>query len=266
MFFAKPGEYEPCGIFTPNHFKLIIITSLFIAIALKFTIHKNKEQVHKIIKNMTIIIWLLEVVRIVFSLKYNSLKNVNEYLPLYYCSLLLYAGFLSSFTKGKLKRVGDVFLATGGIIGGIVFMLLPTTSLPTYPAMHFISIHSYFFHGTMVYLGLLINITHYIELQKRDIICVVSYIVNIIFDSNLMFISKDFPGTPIHIIYKFTGPLFTFVMSVGQMTLPFYIVYGITKLINKFKLKQKNANEEKVLINNEESNEKLYEYNLTNKK
>ena len=55
-------------------------------------------------------------------------------------------------------------------------------------------------------------------------------------------------------------------MSVGQMTLPFYIVYGITKLINKFKLKQKNANEEKVLINNEESNEKLYEYNLTNKK
>ena len=44
MFFAKPGEYEPCGIFTPNHFKLIIITSLFIAIALKFTIHKNKEQ------------------------------------------------------------------------------------------------------------------------------------------------------------------------------------------------------------------------------
>ena len=108
MFFAKPGEYEPCGIFTPNHFELIIITSLFIAIALKFTIHKNKEQVHKIIKNMTIIIWLLEVVRIVFSLKYNSLKNVNEYLPLYYCSLLLYAGFLSSFTKGKLKRVGDV--------------------------------------------------------------------------------------------------------------------------------------------------------------
>jgi len=109
MFFAKPGEYEPCGIFTPNHFKLIIITSLFIAIALKFTIHKNKEQVHKIIKNMTIIIWLLEVVRIVFSLKYNSLKNVNEYLPLYYCSLLLYAGFLSSFTKEKLKKELEMF-------------------------------------------------------------------------------------------------------------------------------------------------------------
>ena len=43
MFFAKPGEYEPCGIFTPNHFELIIITSLFIAIALKFTIHKKYD-------------------------------------------------------------------------------------------------------------------------------------------------------------------------------------------------------------------------------
>ena len=28
MFFAKAGEYEPCGIFTVQHFELIFITIL----------------------------------------------------------------------------------------------------------------------------------------------------------------------------------------------------------------------------------------------
>lgn len=257
MFFARPGEFAPCGIFTANHFKLIIITILFIIIALKFTINKSKEKVHQIIRNVTIVMWLLEVVRIVFTLKYNSLKDVNTYLPLYYCSLLLYAGLLSSFAKGKLKRVGDVFLATGGIVGGIVFMIMPTTSLPTYPAWHFISIHSFLFHGTMVYLGLLINITNYIELNASDItyfaglvgiICVVAYIINKIFDSNLMFISKNFPDNPIEIIYNLTGPLFTPIMCIGQMTLPFYIVYGIRKVLDKLGSKKIKNNENKEVV------------------
>ena len=257
MFFARPGEFAPCGIFTANHFKLIIITILFIIIALKFTINKSKEKVHQIIRNVTIVMWLLEVVRIVFTLKYNSLKDVNTYLPLYYCSLLLYAGLLSSFAKGKLKRVGDVFLATGGIVGGIIFMIMPTTSLPTYPAWHFISIHSFLFHGTMVYLGLLINITNYIELNASDItyfaglvgiICVVAYIINKIFDSNLMFISKNFPDNPIEIIYNLTGPLFTPIMCIAQMTLPFYIVYGIIKVLDKFGLRKIKKYENKKVV------------------
>lgn len=253
MLFSKPGEYEACGIFTHNHLKLILVTVLCIIIALKNTVNKNKEEVYKIIKNMTIVIWLLEIIRIIFSLKYNSIKDVNTYLPLYYCSLLLYAGLLSSFAKGILKRVGDVFLATGGIIGGIVFMIFPTTSLLTYPALHFMSIHSFFFHGTMVYLGILINKTHYIELEKRDIIyfaslvgtiCIVAYIVNCVFDSNLMFISQNFPGTPVELIYNLTGPLFTIIMSIGQMTLPFYIIYGILQFINKLEIKNKSNNTE----------------------
>lgn len=239
MFFSKPGEYEPCGIFTINHFKLIIITIICITIGLKNTINKNKEEVKKIIKNSTITMWTLEVIIITFKLCTGDVRNLNNYVPLYYCSLLLYAGLLSSFAKNKLERVGNVFLATGGIVGGIVFMILPTTSLPSYPMFHLVSIHSYIFHGTMVYLGLLINLTNYIEIEKNDIIyyaglvgivCILAYIVNKIFGSNLMFISQNFPGTPIEILYKYTGKAFTLVMSIGQMILPFYFIYGIKKL------------------------------------
>ena len=44
MLFARPGEYEPCGMFTIGHFELIIITIFGIVVALKNTIHKTKEE------------------------------------------------------------------------------------------------------------------------------------------------------------------------------------------------------------------------------
>ena len=169
----------------------------------------------------------------------NGTGNLNQYVPLYYCSLLLYSGLLSSFCKGKLKRVGDIFLATGGIVGGIVFIIFPSTSLPLYPMLHLVSIHSFIFHGIMVYLGLLINLNNYIELEKKDIIyysglvgviCLIAFIVNKIFGSNLMFISENFQGTFIEIIYNITGNFFTAFMILVQMFLPFYFVYGILKL------------------------------------
>lgn len=246
MLFARPGEYKPCGIFSFGHFGLIAVTLVCIAIAIKNTYKSSKEEVKKIIKNCTIMLWIMEFIIIAFKLCTGDPRNVNNYVPLYYCSILLYAGTLSGFFKGKLKRMGDVFLATGGIIGGIVFILLPTTSLPAYPVFHIVSLHSFLYHGIMVYLGLLVNITHYIEVVASDavyfatligIICILAQIVNKIFDSNLMFISKDFPGTPITIIYKLAGKHFTAFMEIAQMFLPFYAVYGILKIRDKRKAK-----------------------------
>jgi len=242
MFFSKPGDYKACGLFSLEHFFLIFATLVCVAIALKKTVHKSKNEVYKIIKKLTIAVWILEIVKILYTVGYLKLTDVKEWLPLYYCSLLLYASFLSSFTKGTFKRMGDVFLATGSLVGGIVFILLPTTSLPKYPAFHFISIHSFFFHGVMVYLTILINKTHYIELERQDvmyfaslvgIICLLALVVNLEFNSNLMFISENFPHTPIEIIYKLTGRYFTPLMILGQMFLPFFAVYGIIRKIEK---------------------------------
>ena len=240
--FSNIGEYEPCGIFTTDHFILIGITIIGIIIALKFTSNKSKEKVHSIIKKITIIMCILEVVKISFNLQQNSFRDVNTYMPLYYCSILLYAVLLSSFGKGALKRAGDVCLATGSVIGGIVFIIYPSTSLPMYPAFHFLSIHSFLFHGTMIYLGILINKTQYIELEQNDIkyfasvigiMSIVALIINKLFNGNLMFISNNFPGTPIEILYDITngGIMYTLIMVLAQMTLPFYITYVIIKKI-----------------------------------
>ena len=104
MFFAKPGEYKPCGLFSLQHIILLFITIVLIIIALKLTKTNKKENIRKIIISVTIFCWIMEIIKIVFNLKIGNVHNVNTYIPLYYCSILLYAGILSSFRKGKVKR------------------------------------------------------------------------------------------------------------------------------------------------------------------
>lgn len=240
MFLSKSGEYKASGIYNVKHYIVVLITLLCVFIAIRYTKDKKKQEIKKIIQICTIVMWIFEVIIISFKLTQCSLYEVNMYVPLYYCSLLLYAGLLSSFAKGRLKRAGDVFLSTGGIIGGVVYLIFPTTSLPAYPLWHLITLHSFIFHGIMIYLGLIINITHYIELQKSDIlyysgmvgiICILALIINNIFGSNLMFISQNFPGMPLEIIYNLTGKFFTLVMCFVQMTLPFFMIFYIKNII-----------------------------------
>ena len=241
MFFAKSGVYKPCGIYNLKHLIIALVTLTGIAIAVKNTKVKKQEDIKKIIKTATIIVWILEIMKIIFMFVTGQAKP-NKVVPLYYCSLLLYSGLMSSFGKGVIKKMGDIFLATGGIIGGVVFIIFPTTSLPEYPLFHFISLHSFFFHGTMIYLGLIINKFKYVDVKFEDIkyyaslifvVCMAAYGVNRVFGSNLMFISQDFPGNPISVVYNNTGIFFTPIMILLQMTLPFLMVYGVLSIIEK---------------------------------
>ncbi len=248
MFFAKPGEYEAAGLYSLEHLILLILTIVAIIVAVKFTKNKNKEQVRKIIQIVTVFIWILEIIKITFNLIIGNANKPNTYIPLYFCSIILYAGILSGFCRGKLKRTGDIFLATGSLVAGIIFLICPNTSLSTYPIWHYISIQSFILHGSMIYLGILVNITGYVEVKSKDIIyysslmlfvSLIALVYNNIYDSNLMFISKDFPGTPIHIFYNITGNMFTFFMIIIQATLPFYIVFLALEVLQIIKEKIK---------------------------
>ena len=58
-----------------------------------------------------------------------------------------------------------------------------------------------------------------------------------------MFISQNYPGTYIEIIYNNTGRFFTLFMTTVQATMPFYTVYGIYSLFNKAKSKKETTEE-----------------------
>jgi len=256
MFFKNANEVTPCGMFSIEHFILLAITLACVAIAVKHTKNLEQNKVKKIIRKVTIFLWILEIIKIIFNIKNYGVTAVNKYIPLYFCSLILYAGMFSGYCKGVLKKMGDVFLSTGGIIAGLIFLIYPLTSLTSYPILHYISIHSFILHGTMLYIGLLMLITKYITIEKRDIIYYsaiiviisgIAYIVNLKCSSNLMFISQNYPGTYIEIIYNNTGRFFTLFMTIVQATMPFYTVYGIYNLFkNKINVSDNLENQNEI--------------------
>lgn len=77
--FAKQGEYEPCGIFTKEHFLLILLTIIGIKISLKKTINKTHKEVKQIIKKCTIVMWIFEVIIVLFKVITGGIKNINNY-------------------------------------------------------------------------------------------------------------------------------------------------------------------------------------------
>ena len=243
MFFSKPDIFPACGLYNLKHLISVIILIFLIVVGVKKIKINKKEDITKIIKTFTIIVWILEIIKIIFNLFIGNIYNVNTYVPLYYCSILLYAGILSGFTKGKLKRIGDIFLATGGLFAGICFLISPGTSLGIYPLFHFISFQSLFYHAVMIYLGIIIIKYNYVNVKITDlkyysllifIICLLAYIININFNGNLMFISEGFQLFTI--FENIFGKYYSIAMIIGQMTIPFFLGLVINKIIKSLKI------------------------------
>jgi len=249
MFFSPPGVYPACGMFTVGHVVLLLVTLIAIAAGLWCSQHYHLP-VRRAVRAVTALLWLLEAVKVIFVLLVVRSRNPNDFVPLYYCSLVLYAGLFSSLGRGWLQRMGDVFMATGSLVGGACFLFCPNTSLPRYPMLHFISFHSFILHGLMVYLALLMLLRGGERLRLSDIrpcaalvsvMCALAFFFNLIYDSvtgtafaNLMFMSKDFPGTPITLVYQTFGSLYPLVMWLGQAFLPFLLVFALVRLCCRF--------------------------------
>lgn len=249
-FFAAEGIFPAYRLFSKAHTVLLLITAAMIVLALWRGRHMDKKDVLHTIRSCTVFLWILETAKILFNLLTGHAGAPQHYVPLYYCSLTLYCGGFAGFGKGVLRHIGNVFLIVGGIIGGGVYLLFPCTSAGMYPAFHFITMHSFVYHGIMLYLGILLLRTGYVHLRRCDlhyyaatisITAFVAFVLNIILDSNLMFVSKNFPGTPISVLYHLSPGLFPISITFMQAVPPFYVVYA---LHNRFWKKSLNPEKE----------------------
>ena len=259
MFFCLPYAMKPCGMYTVGHLALFLMTALLIGTGLYLCRQMSEERVRTVIRAVTALLWALEIWKIVFVLAVTGSRNPNDFVPLYYCSLVLYAGLFASFGKGALRRFGDVFLATGSLVGGACFLFFPSTSLPRYPFFHLISFQSFLLHGVMVFVGLLMLMRCVYRITLRDIwSCVIlvgatgaiSYVFNFLWNrahpsqligTNLMFVSNNFTGCPVD-LYGFLGPvIYPIFMIAVQAFGPFLLVYWgilLCRLIQEKKSKK----------------------------
>lgn len=150
----------------------LIISIILLIILLVFLRKLKKEKVNKIIKFTTIFLIIIYIVKTVwetiYDLKYDGSFNTGL-LPFDSCSIIMLAGILSGFCKGKIKDYSSSWLATGGIVGGISNLLF-LNALKYYPFFTFGAVYSMLWHFLMVFIGLLIIVTNYVDINYKTII------------------------------------------------------------------------------------------------
>lgn len=235
-FLSLHGQCRPSGMRSVGHWLLLISTIAAIVIALNHTLLLSVARLRRLIRSTAVIMWLLEGTKIAFKLGREKERSPDTWMPLYFCSVALYASLLSGFAGGALQRVGDVFLATGGLCAGVCFLAYPSSSLLLYPAWHFCSLHSFLYHGWMVYLGVLVSRSGLVSVELADFpayflfclcFCLLAQAVNRRSGANLMFLCRPFPGT---FLTRLSGRLkgaYAPAVMLAQIVLPFFAVLAV---------------------------------------
>lgn len=180
---------------------------------------------------------------------------INTWLPISFCSIFIYALWLSGYGKGKWKETAEAFIAGVSIVAGATCLLFPSTSLTIYPTWHYLCMYSMLFHTLMVYMGILYLFKLEIKLEKSKfnkftkIYCffaVIAIYLNTFYGSNLMLLKKPFkiPVPFLHELFASEPWLYTIVVFLVYLYVPYYITVYLNKFINeKRKIKLIKENE-----------------------
>ena len=249
--FLSPEDfvnYPPCGMFTLGHIISFVVCMILMVSLLYISYKKKNLNIKKIIKVTSVVLLVLEILKTVYHVYYSYLK-LEQIIPLSYCSLFIYAMLMSGFGKGKVEKIGNCFISGGCIVAGFAFLIFPTTSLMLHPLFHALSIHSMLYHTTMVFFGILLLLKKVENISFKNFVyysiftvsfLVLTIILNVSFDGNLMFIND-----PVNIPFDFINKVyekapFIYTLSTCIMYESIYFVPLIVKFI-KNKIKQKRA-------------------------
>ncbi len=247
-FFAPLGAYKPAGMFTWPHIVAFIVCMLLIRGA--FSVSKNIpwKSVIKITRLLAVVLTALELVKIGYNFYYGY-TDLDSWLPLSYCSLFIYACWMSGYGKGWLKKVGDAYITIGALAGGVMFLLVPTTSLMRYPIWHFLSCYSLLFHSMMLYLSAMYIGHHCVALDRTNyryfsfyflLAAFISVSINSALGTNLMILRDPYnvPLTFIHELQANSQTLYTLLATLCYLFLPALFSGFVGVRIDRYQEKQ----------------------------
>lgn len=244
--FSRIGTYPAVGMFSRAHIISILVCIALIVTALMFSKKMTSKQFFIVLKVFAIVLSIMEVFKIGWSI-YCGYTDPDTVVPLYFCSLFIYALWLTCFKNQSLKDAGLSYIAFAAIVAGLVFIICPSTSFNAFPIFHFRCLHSMFFHSSMVYCGIMVFITKSVRINfklvlKYIVFCMffmtVALILNVLLDANYMFLGNpaNVPLDALRDIYNYSQGLYTFVIVVSHIALGF-VVYGICQLLELFGVK-----------------------------
>ena len=225
----------------------LCISVVLLIVLLVLLRKSSKEKVLKIIKGTSIFMIVLYIAKTtwesIYDIKLSGSFNTGL-LPLDTCSIIMYAGLLAGFCKGKIGKAASSWLATGGVVGGVATMLY-LNAFKYYPFFSFGAFYSMIWHFLMVFLGLLLIVTKYVDIKFSTVLYgfmfhfIISLIViplDFIFNWDFM-LYLNLGGVPIFedIASKLTAQNLQFLNPILMLVLYFIafgIIIGVAKILS----------------------------------
>ena len=247
MFFSPRDKSTALGMHTPLYFLTLAFFMTITIISLIISRKMSRKGVKKTILIVGVFLWITEFIKMIFTGITYGIEDV-EFIPLYFCSMFMYASILNFFKNKHLQNAGLSFMFFGGILGAVAFFCYPSAVIPNYHLFHFMTLRTFIYHSLMIYVGVLIVITGYYKPEIKHfkeysifmgITFILAYIINNVKESNLMYISEPL-GIPLSDkVFEMVPNLYPFIFGLLQLVVPFMISYGIYKLV-KYILNRKN--------------------------
>jgi len=234
---------------------IYLFGSIALIIILLLILRKiSKEKVQIIIRVIGIFMTLFYISKTIwesiYDIKLSGSFNTGL-LPFDTCSIIMLACLLAGFGKGKIKKMAECWLTTGSIVGGIATMLY-LNAFKYYPFFSFGAFYSMTWHFLMVFIGLLLIVTNYVELKYENVLygflfhLMISLIIipiDLIFNFDFM-LYLNLGGIPIFedIATKFTAMNMQLINPILMLILyfvAFNIIYVLSLIIKKLLRREK---------------------------
>ncbi len=82
-------------------------------------------------------------------------------LPLWHCSIFLFAAPFAIFGKGKIRAAACGYICTLGLLGGLVNFVYPATYISSYSCIFFAGFRTIFYHGAMIFVAVTMLMSGY---------------------------------------------------------------------------------------------------------
>lgn len=151
-------------LFTPMHF---IVAAIWLALVISLAILLNKKGTEKTVKKTFIILWatlvVLEFTKILWETYSGPTVNFEVFgmMPLYPCSIIMYAMPFAIWGNEIMKKIAYGYICTLGLLGATVNFFYPATILPNYSIISFSGFHTMFYHGSMLFIALVVILRKY---------------------------------------------------------------------------------------------------------
>ncbi len=165
--FLAPAHELPGTMFTPLHF---IFAAIVLSLVIAGAIFVSKKQT--LMKPIFIICWAALVVLEITKITWESTTGkeigieLTGVLPLYACSLYMYTMPFAIWGKGNVKKAACGYVCTVGMLGGAINFFYPMTVLPIYSCISFAGMHTFVYHGVMLFTCLTMLISGYHRYTK----------------------------------------------------------------------------------------------------